>query len=80
LLGRLAIKEINFKTVMSTNNINVSMKKSNEQKEFVFAVSAIFLSVIFLITLFYVKYSNEKNTIDSKEKQQEPISYVTPKQ
>jgi heme/copper-type cytochrome/quinol oxidase subunit 2 len=53
--------------------------KNNKQKEFVFAVAAIFLSVIFLITLFYVKYSDENNTIDPKEKQQEVISYGTPK-
>jgi hypothetical protein len=52
------------------------MKKNNEQKEFVFAVAAIFFSIIFLITLFYVKYSNENNTIDLKKKQQEVNSYV----
>jgi len=50
------------------------MKKNNEQKEFVFAIAAIFISVIFLVTLFYVKYSNENNTIVSKETQQEAIS------
>ena len=55
------------------------MKKNNKQKEFVFAVAAIFLAIIFLITLFYVKYSNENNKIDLKEKQSEVISYVTPK-
>jgi heme/copper-type cytochrome/quinol oxidase subunit 2 len=55
------------------------MKKNNEQKEFVFAVAAIFLSVIFLITLFYVKYSNENNTINLKKKQQEVNSYVSSK-
>ena len=65
---------------MSTNNINLSMKKNNEQKEYVFAVAAIFFGVLFLITLFYFKYSNENKTIDSKEKQQEPISYAGPKQ
>tara|TARA_B100000795_G_scaffold262559_1_gene240626 strand:- start:555 stop:734 length:180 start_codon:yes stop_codon:yes gene_type:complete len=59
---------------MSINNINLSMKKNNEQKEFVFAIAAIFISVIFLVTLFYVKYSNENNTIVSKETQQEAIS------
>mgnify|MGYP006102821481 FL=1 len=59
---------------MSINNINLSMKKNNEQKEFVFAIAAIFISVIFLVTLFYVKYSNENNTIVSKETQQETIS------
>jgi uncharacterized membrane protein len=64
---------------MSTNNIISSMKKNNEQKEFVFAVAAIFFSIIFLITLFYVKYSNENNKIDLKEKQSEVISYATPK-
>ena len=52
------------------------MKKNNEQKEFVFAVAAIFFSIIFLITLFYVKYSNENSTIDSEQKQQESISSV----
>lgn len=55
------------------------MKKNNEQKEFVFAVAAIFFSIIFLITLFYVKYSNENNKLDLKEKQSEVISYATPK-
>jgi uncharacterized membrane protein len=55
------------------------MKKNNEQQEFVFAVAAIFLSIIFLITLFYVKYSNENNTIEMKEKQQEVISFVSSK-
>jgi uncharacterized membrane protein len=55
------------------------MKKNNEQKEFVFAVAAIFLSIIFLTTLFYVKYSNENNTIDLKEKQQEVISHASSK-
>jgi|TARA_B110000091_G_scaffold192476_1_gene216925 heme/copper-type cytochrome/quinol oxidase subunit 2 len=55
------------------------MKKNNKQKEFVFAVAAIFLAIIFLITLFYVKYSSENNTLDSKEKQPEVISYVTSK-
>jgi|TARA_B110000114_G_C14858808_1_gene303880 uncharacterized protein (UPF0333 family) len=64
---------------MSTNNIISSMKKNNKQKEFVFAVAAIFLAIIFLITLFYVKYSSENNTLDSKEKQPEVISYVTSK-
>jgi heme/copper-type cytochrome/quinol oxidase subunit 2 len=64
---------------MFTNNINLSMKKSNEQKEYIFAVAAIFLGVLFLITLFYVKYSNENNTIDSKQKQQEPTSAVVHK-
>ena len=61
---------------MSTNNINLSTKKNNEQKEFVFAVVAIFFAVLFLVTLFYVKYSNENSTIDSEQKQQESISSV----
>ena len=64
---------------MSTNNINLSMKKNNDQKEYVFAVAAIFFAVLFLVTLFYVKYSNVKNTRDSKQKQQEVISFVVPK-
>jgi|TARA_B110000208_G_scaffold90694_1_gene114236 hypothetical protein len=61
---------------MSTNNINLSTKKNNEQKEFVFAVVAIFFAVLFLVTLFYVKYSNVNSTIDSEQKQQESISSV----
>ena len=61
---------------MSTNNINLSKKKNNEQKEYVFAVAAIFFAVLFLVTLFYVKYSNENSTIDSEQKQQESISSV----
>jgi uncharacterized membrane protein YvbJ len=61
---------------MSTNNINLSMKKNIEQKEFVFAVAAIFFAVIFLITLFYFKYSNENNIKYSSEKQQKAISHV----
>ena len=65
---------------MSANNINLNMKRSNKQKEYLFALAAIFLSIIFLITLFYVKYSNKNNIIDAKEKQQEPIGYVAPKQ
>jgi heme/copper-type cytochrome/quinol oxidase subunit 2 len=64
---------------MSTYNIISSMKKKNEQKEFVFAIAAIFLGIIFLITLFYIKYSNENNTIDLKEKQQKVNSYVSSK-
>jgi len=52
------------------------MKKNKEQKEFVFAVVAIFLAVIFLVTLFYVKYANENNAIHTKEKQQEAVSNV----
>jgi NADH:ubiquinone oxidoreductase subunit 6 (subunit J) len=61
---------------MSTNNINLSTKKNNEQKEYVLAVAAIFFAVLFLVTLFYVKYSNENSTIDSEQKQQESISSV----
>ena len=61
---------------MSTNNINLSMKKNNEQKEYVFAVAAILFAVLFLVTLFYANYSNVNSTIDSKHKQQEPISSV----
>ena len=61
---------------MSTNNINLSTKKNNDQKEYVFAVAAIFFAVLFLVTLFYVKYSNENSTIDSEQKQQESISSV----
>jgi YbbR domain-containing protein len=54
------------------------MKKNNEQKEYVFAIAAIFFAVLFLITLFYFKYSNENSTIDPKQKQQqEAISAVT---
>jgi phosphotransferase system glucose/maltose/N-acetylglucosamine-specific IIC component len=64
---------------MSTNNINLSMKKNNDQKEYVFAVAAIFFAVLFLVTLFYVKYSNVKNARDSKQKQQEVISFVVHK-
>ena len=62
--------------MMSTNNINLSMKKNNDQKEYVFAVAAIFFAVLFLVTLFYVKYSNVNSTINSKQKQQEAISAV----
>ena len=61
---------------MSTNNINLSTKKNNEQKEFVFAVVAIFFAVLFLVTLFYVKYSNVNSTIDSEQKQQEAVNSV----
>jgi preprotein translocase subunit SecG len=54
------------------------MKKNNEQKEYVFAIAAIFFAVLFLITLFYFKYSNENSTIDQKQKQQqEAISAAT---
>jgi YbbR domain-containing protein len=54
------------------------MKKNNEQKEYVFAIAAIFFAVLFLITLFYFKYSNENSTIDPKQKQQqEAISAAT---
>jgi preprotein translocase subunit SecG len=56
---------------MSTNNINLSTKKNNDQKEYVFAVAAIFFAVLFLVTLFYVKYSNVNSTIDSKQQQQQ---------
>jgi phosphotransferase system glucose/maltose/N-acetylglucosamine-specific IIC component len=61
---------------MSTNNINLSMKKNNDQKEYVFAVAAIFFAVLFLVTLFYVKYSNVNSTIDSEQKQQEAVNSV----
>jgi uncharacterized membrane protein YvbJ len=61
---------------MSTNNINLSTRKKYEQKEFVFAIAALFFAVIFLITLFYFKYSNENNIKYSSEKQQKAISYV----
>ena len=64
---------------MSTNNINLSSKKNIEQKEYVFAVAAIFFAVLFLVTLFYFKYSNVKNTRDSKQKQQEVNSFVVNK-
>jgi len=64
---------------MSTNNINLSMKKNNDQKEYVFAVAAILFAVLFLVTLFYVKYSNVNGTIDSKQKKQESISSVVHK-
>jgi ABC-type phosphate transport system permease subunit len=64
---------------MSTNNINLRMKKNNDQKEYVFAVAAILFAVLFLVTLFYVKYSNVNSTIDSKQKQQESISAVVHK-
>ncbi len=50
------------------------MKKNNEQKEYAFAIAAICFAVLFLITLFYFKYSNENSIIDSKQKQQETIS------
>jgi cell division protein FtsX len=55
------------------------MKKNNDQKEYVFAVAAILFAVLFLVTLFYVKYSNVNSTIDSKQKQQESISAVVHK-
>jgi len=61
---------------MSTNNINLSVKKNNAQKEYVFAVAAIFFAVLFLITLFYVKYSNANSTLDSQQKKQETLSSV----
>ena len=64
---------------MSTNNINLSMKKNNEQKEYVFAVAAILFAVLFLITLFYVKYSNANSTLDSQQKKQETLSSVVRK-
>ena len=64
---------------MATNNINLSMKKNNEQKEYVFAVAAIFFAVLFLVTLFYVKYSNVNSTIDSKQKQEKAVSDVVNK-
>ena len=64
---------------MSTNNLNLSSKKNIEQKDYVFAVAAIFFAVLFLVTLFYFKYSNVKNTKDSKQKQQEVISFVVNK-
>ena len=59
---------------MSANNINLSTKKNNEQKEYVFAVAAIFFAVLFLVTLFYSKYSNENSSINSTPKQQKAIS------
>ena len=62
--------------IYKSANINLSKKKNNEQKEYVFAVAAIFFAVLFLVTLFYVKYSNENSTIDSEQKQQESISSV----
>ena len=34
------------------------MKKNNKQNEFIFAVVAIILTIVFLVTLFYVKSSN----------------------
>jgi hypothetical protein len=64
---------------MSTNNIKLRMKKNNDQKEYVFAVAAILFAVLFLVTLFYVKYSNVNGTIDSKQKKQESISSVVHK-
>ena len=40
------------------------MKKNNRQNEFIFAVVAIILTIIFLGTLFYVKSKNiEKEEI-----------------
>ena len=56
---------------MSTNNINLSTKKNNEQKEYVFAVAAIFFAVLFLATLFYFKYSKVNSAKDSKQQQQQ---------
>ena len=56
---------------MSTNNINLSTKKNNEQKEYVFAVAAIFFAVLFLVTLFYFKYSKVNSAKDSKQQQQQ---------
>jgi ABC-type sugar transport system permease subunit len=50
------------------------MKKNNEQKEYAFAIAAIFFAVLFLISLFYFKYSNENSTIDSTQKQLSSIS------
>jgi len=64
---------------MSTNNINLSMKKNNDQKEYVFAVAAIFFAVLFLVTLFYVKYSNANSTLDSQQNEQETLSSVVGK-
>lgn len=34
------------------------MKKNNRQNEFIFAIVAIILTIVFLVTLFYVKSSN----------------------
>jgi hypothetical protein len=62
--------------VMSTNNINLIMKKNNDQKEYVFAVAAIFFAVLFLATLFYFKYSKVNSTKDSKQQQQESMNSV----
>jgi heme/copper-type cytochrome/quinol oxidase subunit 2 len=61
---------------MSTNNINLSTKKNNEQKEYVFAVAAIFFAVLFLVTLFYFKYSKVNSAKDSKQQQQESMNSV----
>ena len=52
------------------------MKKSKEQKEYIFAVTAIILSVIFLVILFYVKSSNADSNIDSNEGQKDVIAYA----
>lgn len=44
--------------------ILLMMKKNNRQNEFIFAVVAIILTIIFLGTLFYVKSKNiEKEEI-----------------
>tara|TARA_B100000795_G_scaffold204_1_gene109 strand:- start:5406 stop:5573 length:168 start_codon:yes stop_codon:yes gene_type:complete len=34
------------------------MKKNNRQNEYVFAIVAIILTIVFLVTLFYVKSKN----------------------
>jgi NADH:ubiquinone oxidoreductase subunit 6 (subunit J) len=65
--------------VMSTNNINLSVKKNNDQKEYVFAVAAIFFAVLFLVTLFYVKYSSANSNLDSQQKKQETLGSVVRK-
>ncbi|EAR12536.1 hypothetical protein PI23P_07920 [Polaribacter irgensii 23-P] len=59
------------KKVMFTSNTNSSVKKNKDQKEYAFAVAALFFGVLFLITLFYIKYSNANSTLESKQKEQE---------
>ena len=37
------------------------MKKNNRQNEYIFAIVAIILTIVFLITLFYFKSKNIEN-------------------
>jgi hypothetical protein len=46
---------VNRSTLLKTYYI---MKNTKRQNEFIFAVAAIFLTILFLVILFYVKASN----------------------